>query len=108
MKKWVLGMALAVWCMFATLPGSVWSAGLTIGDGGWVRVPGGASISLGCQSVVIQNGGTIDLGNDGIGYGTLTRCGRVQVDPGGNLYKREGKIIHNCTVASEIMLLLLE
>jgi flagellar basal body rod protein FlgF len=109
MKKWVLGMvtALAVCVLFASLPGPACAAGLTIADGGWVRVYGGGTISLGCQSVVIQDGGTMELGYS-TGSGTLTKCGRVQVDPGGHLYQSNGKIIHNCAVPAEIMLLLLE
>ena len=110
MKKWMLGMVViaAVCIHFAALSGPACAAGLTIADGGYVRVPGGASISLGCQSVVIQAGGIMDLGNNDIGYGTLTKCGKVQVDAGGHLYQGDGKIVHNCAVPAEIMLLLLE
>ena len=110
MKKWMRGMVViaAVCIPFAALTGPACAAGLTIADGGWVRVPGGASISLGCQSVVIQDGGVMDLGYEAIGYGTLTKCGKVQVDPGGEFYPRNGKIIHNCAVPAEIMLLLLQ
>jgi len=110
MKKWMLGMVViaAVCIPFAALSGPACAAGLTIANGGYVRVPGGASISLGCQSVVIQAGGIMDLGSDAIGYGTLTKCGKVQVDPGGEFYPRNGKIIHNCSVPPVIMLLLSE
>ena len=108
MKKWVLGMVAAGWVIFAVLSCPVFAAGLTIANGGWVRVPGGASISLGCQSVVIQGGGAMDLGNDAVGYGTLTKCGKVQVDAGGSLDQGNGKLVHNCAVPAEIMLLLLE
>ena len=110
MKKWMLGLVvLAAVCIhFAALPGPACAAGLTIADGGWVRVYGEGTISMGCQSVVIQDGGTMELGYSGTGSGTLTKCGKVQVDPGGHLYKSNGKIVHNCAVPAEIMLLLLE
>ncbi|OPY09712.1 MAG: hypothetical protein A4E68_00334 [Syntrophaceae bacterium PtaB.Bin095] len=110
MKKRMAGLIwiAAVCGLFTALPGPVCAAGLTIGNGGWVRVYLGGTISMGCQSVVIQDGGTMELGYYSTGSGTLTKCGRVQVDPGGNLYQSNGKIIHNCAVPAEIMLLLLE
>ncbi len=110
MKNWILGVVViaAVCILFAALPGPACAAGLTIGNGGWVRVYLGGTISMGCQSVVIQDGGTMELGYYSTGSGTLTKCGKVQVDPGGNLYQSNGKIVHNCAVAPEIMLLLLE
>ena len=92
MKKWTLMMVLAVWGIFAVLPGPAWSAGLTIGDGASVYVRGGASISLLCQNLVIEAGGNMYLDHE-TGPGTLYKCGRVQVDPGGHLYMGGGQ---NC------------
>ena len=106
MKKCMLGMALAVWGLFAILPSPAWTAALTIRDGAYVHVRGGASISLQCKSVVIEAGGNMYLDHE-TGPGTLYKCGRVQVDPGGHLYQGEGRIFH-CTVAPQIMLLLLD
>jgi len=109
MKKWMRGMVLisAVWGLFAALPGPACAAGLTIGDGAVVSVLNGASISLGCQSVVIQDAGRMYLDYEPVEPGALYRCGKVQVDPGGYLYLGGGKIVH-CAVAPQIMLLLLE
>ena len=109
MRKWMLGMvaALAVCGLFAALPGPAFAAGLTIGDGAQVEVTNGASISLGCQSVVIQSGGAMILDVLSLGPGALYRCGKIQVDSGGYLFQNDGKIVH-CAVAPEIMLLLLE
>ena len=45
----------------------------------------------------------MELGYSGTGSGTLTKCGKVQVDPGGHLYKSNGKIVHNCAVPAEIV-----
>jgi hypothetical protein len=104
MKKWTLIMVLVVWCMFAVLPGPAWSAGLTIGDGGYVTVPEGASISLGCQSLVIEAGGIIDL-DTALGLGTIYKCGKLQVDQQGTLNKGDGKIFY-CNAIPQIMLLL--
>ena len=111
MRKWVRGMVsvLAVCGLFAALPGPACTTGLTIGDGVTVYVRDGASISLGCQSVVIEDRGRLYLD---VPYtypesGALYRCGKVQVDPGGYLWQGHGKIVH-CTVDPQIMLLLLE
>lgn len=98
---------LAVCGFFSALPGSAWTAGLTIGDGARLEVINGASISLGCQSVVIEDGGIMYLGFGNTEPGALYRCGKVQVDPGGYLGLEGGKIFH-CAVAPQIMLLLLE
>jgi len=108
MKKGIKGMIwiAAVCILFAALPGPACAAGLTIADGAVVIVNGGASISLGCQSVVIESGGYMALDHV-LGPGALYKCGKVQVDPGGSLDKGNGKIIHNCAVPPEIMLLLL-
>jgi len=109
MKKGMKGMIwiAAVCGLFTALQGPAFAAGLTIGDGGRVRVYGGASISLGCQSVVIQSGGAMDLDMAHFGPGALYRCGKVQVDSGGYLGLGDGKILH-CAVPPQIMLLLLE
>jgi len=112
MKKSMLGMVvtLAVCGLFTALPCPACAAGLTIGDGAEVRVLNGASISLGCQSLLIQGGGNmyLDLPLEGTEPGALYKCGKVQVNAGGYLYQGHGKIVHNCSVPSEIMLLLLE
>ena len=111
MRKKMAGMIwITVACgLFAALPSPASAAGLTIGDGVTVYVVNGASVSLGCQSVVIEDGGTLYLD---VPYtypesGALYRCGKVQVDPGGYLSQGHGKIVH-CAVAPQIMLLLLE
>ena len=110
MRKRMAGMIwiAAVCCLFAALPGSACAAGLTIGDGIIVGVEGGNSISLGCQSLVIEDGGGMYLLDTGFGPGTIYKCGSVQVEPGGFLYKGGGKIIHNCSIPPQIMLLLLD
>ncbi|MDD4997506.1 MAG: hypothetical protein PHI99_05110 [Syntrophales bacterium] len=109
MRKRMAGMIwIAVACgLFAALPGSAYAAGLTIGDGARVEVINGASISMGCQSVVIEDGGRMYLGFGNTEPGALYKCGKVQVDPGGYLSLGGGKIVH-CAVAPQIMLLLLE
>ena len=109
MRKRMAGMIwIATVCgLFAALPGPACAAGLTIGDGAVVSVFNGASISLGCQSVVIQDAGRMYLDYEPVEPGALYRCGKVQVDPGGYLFRGDGKIVH-CAVAPQIMLLLLE
>ena len=109
MRKRMAGMIwIAVACgLFAALPGSAYAAGLTISDGARVEVINGASISMGCQSVVIEDGGRMYLGFGNTEPGALYKCGKVQVYPGGYLSLGGGKIVH-CAVAPQIMLLLLE
>ncbi len=111
MKKRMAGMIwiAAVCGLFSALPVPAWTAGLTIGDGAFVYATWGASISLGCQSVVIEDGGRLylDIPFTYTAPGALYRCGKVQVDPGGYLSRGDGKIVH-CAVDPQIMLLLLE
>ena len=109
MRKRIAGMIwIAVACgLFAVLPGPACAAGLTIGDGATVEVINRASISMDCQSVVIEDGGKLYLDYGNTEPGALYRCGKVQVYPGGYLGLSEGKIVH-CAVAPQIMLLLLE
>ena len=109
MKRRMAGMIwiVALCGLFAALPGPACAAGLTIGDGTRVFVFNGASISMGCQSVVIEDGGYMYLDAGNREPGALYRCGKVQVDPEGHLWLGNGKIVH-CAVAPQIMLLLLE
>lgn len=109
MKKRMTGMIwIAAFCgLLAALPDSAGAAGLTIGDDARLEVINGASISLGCQSVLIEDGGSVYLGFGNTEPGALYKCGKVQVYPGGYLSLGGGKIVH-CAVAPQIMLLLLE
>jgi hypothetical protein len=106
MKKRSLRIILAFGALFALLPAPAWSAALTIGPFASVTIWGGASISLQCQDVVIEDGGRMYL-EECNEPGWIYGCRKMTVAPWGSLFLGGGRIL-GCNIIPQIMPLLMD
>jgi len=81
---------------------SIYADGITIGNGSSLTL-NDASMNLGCLDIIIEDGGTLDMGS-----GNIARLNYLYINSGGIFIPGTGSIFYCGVIPGVLKLLLLE